>query len=67
MRKGRKIVLLVGRVSVCIYYCSNIFPHADKGCSREKILAKLFAHTTIGILSTLTYTEFDRAALLAML
>ena len=41
MRKGRKIVFvlgLVGRVSVCSHYCSEIkyFPRADNGRSREK-------------------------------
>jgi len=45
----------------------------NNGRSREKkILANRFAHAItrvlyIGILSTLTYTEFDCAALLAML
>ena len=49
-----------------------IFPRANNGRSREKKnfwrsdLLTLSA-CTIGILSTLTYTEFDCAALLAML
>ena len=39
MKKGRKIVFvlgLVGRVSVCSHYCSEIqdFPRADNGRSR---------------------------------
>ena len=42
MRKGRKIVFvlgLVGRVSVCSHYCSEIqdFPHADNGRSRYTV------------------------------
>ena len=49
----------------------NIFPHAHNGRSREKkFLAKrLLAQSecTIETWSTLTYTEFDCAALLAML
>ena len=49
-----------------------IFPRANNGCSREKKIfwrSDLLTLSTciIGILSTLTYTEFDRAALLAML
>ena len=48
MRKGRKIVFvlgLVGRVSVSIIVAKyNFFPRTDKGHSREKkILAKRFA------------------------
>ena len=50
----------------------SIFPRADNGHSREK---KKFwqsdllmpSASTIGILSTLTYTEFDCVALLAMI
>ena len=54
----------------------NIFPLANNCRSRKekKILANRFAHamvtlsaSTIEILSTLTYTEFDCVALLAML
>ena len=49
MRKGRKIVFvlgLVGRVSVSIIVAKyNIFPRADNGRSREKkFQAKRFAH-----------------------
>ena len=50
----------------------SVFPRANNGRSREKRkfwrsdLLTLSA-CTIGILSTLTYTEFDWAALLAML
>ena len=44
----------------------NIFPRADNGRSREKKIAHASA-STIGILTTLTYTEFDCTALLAML
>ena len=48
MRKGRKIVFVLGlvdRVSVSIIVAKyNIFPRADNGRSREKkILAKRFA------------------------
>ena len=47
------------------------YPRANNGHSREKKIAKRFAHTisvrTIEILSTFTYTEFDWVALLAML
>ena len=49
---------------------SSIYFYATRGSSREKrILAKPFAHVmgAIGILSTLTYSEFDCAALIAML
>ena len=61
--------------SVCIHCCREIyiiFPRANNSRSREKKnfwrsnLLTLSAWT-IGILSTLTYTEFDCAALLAIL
>ena len=49
----------------------NIFPHVDNGRSRKKNFWRGDLLTpsacTIGILSTLTYTEFDCVALLAML
>ena len=74
MRKGRKIVfvlLLVGRVSVSIIVAKyNIFPRADKGRLLKKFWwSRLLTQSvsTITILSTLTYTESDCAALLAML
>ena len=79
MRKGRKIVFvlgLVGRVSVCMHYCSEIkyFPALTMAARAEKkILSKRFAHAmltpsacTVEIWSTLTYTEFDCVALLAI-
>ena len=65
---------LVGGVSVSIHYCREIseyFPHANNGRSREKnfwqndLLAQ--SECTVEIWSTLAYTEFDCAALLAML
>ena len=65
---------LVGRVSVCIHYIVtkyNIFPRANNGRSREKKFCRsdllTLSACTIGILSTLAYTEFDCAALLDML
>ena len=48
----------------------NIFPRANNGRSREKFWRSdllTLSTCTIGILSTLMYTEFDYAALLAML
>ena len=49
----------------------NIFPRANNGRSREKKFWRSDLLTlpacTIGILSTLTFTEFDCAILLAML
>ena len=49
----------------------NIFPRANNGRSREKKFWRsdllTLSACTIGILSTVTYTEFDCAALLAML
>ena len=63
MRKGRKIVFvlgLAGRVSVSIIVAKyNIFPRADNGRSPSA--------STVEIWSTLTYTEFDCVAPLAML
>ena len=54
---------------VCIHY--NIFPRANNGRSREKKFWRsdllTLSACTFGILSTLTYTEFDWVALLAML
>ena len=75
MRKGRKIVFvlgLVGRVSVSITVAKyNIFPRADNGRSREKKFWQSDLLTpsvsTVEIWSTLTYTEFDCVTLLAML
>ena len=75
MRKGRKIVFvlgLVGRVSVSIIVAKyNIFPLADNGRSQEKKFWQSDLLTpsvsTVEIWSTLTYTEFDCVALLAML
>ena len=74
-QKGRKIVFvlrLVGRVSVSISLTKySIFPSADNGCSREKKFWQSDLLTpsvsTVEIWSTLTYTEFDCVALLAML
>ena len=66
MRKGRKIVFvlgLVGRVSVCSFL-SKRFAHAMlTPCSRHSSPSAC----TVEIWSTLTYTEFDCVALLAML
>jgi len=49
----------------------NIFPRANNGRSREKKFWRsdllMLSSCIIGILSTLTYTEFDCTALLAML
>ena len=75
MRKGRKIVFvlgLVGRVSVSIIVAKyNIIPRADNGRSREKKFWQSDLLTpsvsTVEIWSTLTYTEFDCVAQLAML
>ena len=75
MRKGRKIVFvwgIEGRVSVSIIVAKyNIFPRADNGRSREKKFWQSDLLTpsasTVEIWSTLTYTEFDCVALLAML
>ena len=81
MRKGRKIVFvlgLVGRVSVCSHYCSEIqdFPHAaaraKKHFCQSDLLTPCSRHSSpsacsVEIWSTLTYTEFDCVALLAML
>ena len=78
MRKGRKIVFVlgpVGRVSVLAIIVAkyNIFPLADYGRSHEKNFRQSDLLTpsacTIEILSSLTYmyTELDCAALLGML
>ena len=45
----------------------HIFPRADKGRSRERKNLLTPSASTSGILSTRTYTEFDCAALLAVL
>ena len=65
----------MGRVSAVSIIAAkyNIFPHADKGRSEEKIkiLAKRFAHAISehyrDLKHAYTYAEFDCAALLAML
>ena len=65
----------MGRVSAVSIIAAkyNIFPHADKGRSEEKIkiLAKPFAHAISEYYRdfehTYVLTEFDCAALLAML
>ena len=49
--------------SLCIHHCREMAARAK----RKNILAKRFAHAcTVEIWSTLTYTEFDSVALLAM-
>ena len=67
MRKGQKIVFvlgLVGRVSVCIHYCSEIY-FSPRYNGRADLLTS--SASTIEILSTLTYTEFVCVALPAKL
>ena len=69
MRKGRKIVFvlgLVGRVFVSIIVAKyNIFPRADNGRSREKKFWQsdlLTPSVSIEIWSTLTYPAISSAA-----
>ena len=60
-------------LSIVVAKYLNIFPHANNGRSREKKISGKApdlltqSECTIEIWSTLTYTEFDCAALLAML
>ena len=66
------VLRLVGLVSVSISLAKyNIFPITDNGCSRKKKFQQSDMLTpsvsTVEIWSTLTYTEFDCMALLAML
>ena len=77
--KRSKIVFvlgLVGRVSVCIHYSREIkyfappltmAARAKKSEATDLLTPSLASACTIGILSTLTYTEFDCVTLLAML